>query len=71
MVFDTKMDFTGKSLYFATGCNSSKSYESRYAGVVKHESVHIVFTYAAINGIDIMAADTQNNYLTELCSKSY
>ena len=34
-----------------------------YAGVVSRESVHIAFTYAALNGTDIFAADIRNAYL--------
>jgi hypothetical protein len=34
-----------------------------YAGVVSRESVRIAFTYAALNGIDVYAADIRNAYL--------
>jgi len=34
-----------------------------YAGVVSRESVRIAFTYAALNGLDIFAADIRNAYL--------
>ena len=36
---------------------------STYAGVVSKESVHIAFTYAALNGIEVCAADIRNAYL--------
>ena len=36
---------------------------STYAGVVSRESVRIAFTYAALNGVDICAADIRNAYL--------
>lgn len=36
---------------------------SNYAGVVSEESVRIVFTYAALNQLDICAAAIQNAYL--------
>ena len=36
---------------------------STYAGVVSRESVRIVFTYAALNGLDVFAADIRNAYL--------
>jgi hypothetical protein len=36
---------------------------STYAGVVSRESVRIAFTYAALNGIDVFAADIRNAYL--------
>ena len=31
--------------------------------MVSRESVHIAFTYAALNGLDIFAADIRNAYL--------
>jgi len=36
---------------------------STYTGVVSRESVRIALTYAALNGIDVMAADIRNAYL--------
>ena len=36
---------------------------STYAGVVSRESVRIAFTYAALNNIDVFAADVRNAYL--------
>ena len=36
---------------------------STYAGVVSRDSVQIAFTYAALNGLDICAADIRNAYL--------
>ena len=43
---------------------------STYAGVVSRESVRITFTYAALNGLDVFAADTQNAYLQAPSSQS-
>ena len=64
IIFDVMMDFTMKDRYVATGLHASKSDESHYAGVVSCESVCVDFTYADLNGIDIMASDIQNSYLT-------
>ena len=36
---------------------------STYAGVVTHESVRITFIYAAVNNLDVLAADFKNSYL--------
>ena len=36
---------------------------STYAGLVSRESVRIAFTYTAINGLDVFAADIRNAYL--------
>jgi len=45
---------------------------STYAGVVSRESIRIALTYAALNGIDVMAADIQNAFLqAPLTEKHY
>jgi hypothetical protein len=36
-----------------------------YAGVVSRESVRIALTYAALNGLEVCAADIRNAYLQE------
>ena len=43
--------------------------ESTYTGVVSRESVRIAFTLAALNDLDIFAADIQNTYLTAPCGE--
>ena len=37
--------------------------ESNYSGVVYIDSVRIVLTYAALNDVDVTAADIKNAYL--------
>ena len=71
MIFDANMDFTSKSWYVATGFHAYKSDESRYVGVVSCESVCTAFTYAYLDGVDIVAADMHNAYLTELLYENY
>ena len=44
---------------------------STYVGLVSKESVRIAFTYAALNGLDVWAADVQNTFLQAPCSKKY
>jgi len=44
---------------------------STYAGVVSRESVRIALTYAALNDIDIVAADIRNAYLQAPSSQKY
>ena len=44
---------------------------STYAGVVSRESVRIAFTYAALNGVEVMAADILNTYLQAPSSEKY
>ena len=60
LIWDVKMDFTRKARWVLDG---HKTAESTYAGVVSHASVRIAFTYAALNGVDVMAADIQNAYI--------
>ena len=71
MVFDMKMSFTRKSQYVDTGCHATKSDDSLYAGVVSCEIFCIDFTYATLNGVDIMSDDIQNTYLTSPSSEKY
>ena len=54
-IFDTKMEFTRKSCFVASGCHATKYDERRYSVVVSCESVRIAFTYDALNGNYMMA----------------
>lgn len=71
VIFDVKMDFTRKARLVFGGHRTSNPEGSTYAGVVSRESVRIAFTYAALMGLDIMAADIQNAYLSAPCSQKY
>ena len=63
LVWDVKMDFTRKAQWVLDGHKTPEPEGSAYAGVVSRESVRITLTYAALNGIDVFAADIQNAYL--------
>ena len=63
MVFDVNMDFTRKSRWVLDGHKTPDPIGSTYAGVVSSESVRINFTYAALNDLEIFAADIRNTYL--------
>ena len=63
MIFDVKMDFTRKARFVLDGHKTPSPLGSTYAGVVSRESVRIAFTYAALNGLDVFAADIRNAYL--------
>ena len=63
LMFDVKMDFTRKARWVLDGHKTPKPTGSTYAGVVSRESMCIAFTYAALNGLDVCAADIQNAYL--------
>ena len=63
LVWDLKMDFTRKARWVLDGHKQADPIGSTYAGVVSRESVCIAFTYAALNEVDICAADIRNAYL--------
>ena len=57
------MDFTRKARWVLDGHKTPDPIGSTYAGVVSRESVRIALTYAALNGLDVFAADIRNAYL--------
>lgn len=63
LIWDVKMDFTRKARWVLDGHKMPDPVGSKYAGVVSRESVRIAFTYAALNGLDVYAADIRNAYL--------
>eukprot|EP00980_Cylindrotheca_fusiformis_P023766 scaffold10951_cov72-Cylindrotheca_fusiformis.AAC.1 len=63
LIWDVKMDFTRKARWVLDGHKTPDPMHSTYAGVVSRESVRIAFTYAALNGLDVCAADIRNAYL--------
>ena len=63
LVFDVKMDFTRKARWVLDGHKMPKPTGLTYVGVVSRESVHIAFTYATLEGLDVCAADIRNVYL--------
>ena len=63
LIWDVKMDFTRKARWVLDGHKCPDPEGSTYAGVVSRESVRIALTYAALNGLDVYAADIRNAYL--------
>ena len=63
MIFDVKMCLTRKARFVAGGHMTDPPKESTYSSVVSRDSVRIAFTIAALNDLDILAADVQNAYL--------
>ena len=63
LVWDVKMDFTRKARWVLDGHKTPDPIGSAYAGVVSRESVRIALTYAALNELDVFAADIRNAYL--------
>ena len=63
IIWDLKMDFTRKARWVLDGHKTADPVGSTYAGVVSRESVRIALTYAALNELDVCAADIRNAYL--------
>ena len=63
LVWDVKLDLTRKARWVLDGHKTAAVDYSTYAGVVSRESVRILLTYAALNGLDVCAADIRNAYL--------
>jgi hypothetical protein len=57
------MDFARKARWVLDGHLAPSPIGYMYAGLVSRESVRIAFTYAALNGLDVFAADIRNAYL--------
>ena len=71
LVFDVKMDFTRKARWVKDGHRTPDLEDNKYAGVVSRESVRIALTYAALHGIDVLAADIRNAYLQAPTSEKH
>jgi len=67
MIFDIKMDFTRKAWFVAGGHTTETPASTTYSSVVLRDSVRIAFMFAALNGLDILAADVGNAYLNADC----
>ena len=60
IIFDVKMDFTRKAGWALDGHKCKDPEGSTCAGVVSRESVRMALTCAALNGLDVCAADIRN-----------
>ena len=63
LVWDVKMDFTRKARWVLDGHKTPDPIGSTHAGVVSRESVCIALTYAALNDLNVFAANIRNAYL--------
>ena len=63
IIYDVKMDITRKARFVMDGHLCPDPIDLNFAGVVSRDSVRIVFTYAALNELDICAADIKSAYL--------
>ena len=69
MIFDIKMgeNFRRKARMVAGGHKTVTPSSLTYSSVVSRDSVRIALTIAALNGLDVLACDIQNAYLTAPC----
>ena len=63
LIWDVKMDLKRKARWVKDRHRTADPLGSNYAGVFSRDSVQIEFTYAALNGLDICAANIQNAYI--------
>jgi hypothetical protein len=63
VIFDVKMeDFWRKARLIAGGHMTNPPAAATYASIVSRESICIALTAAALNDLDLLAADIQNAY---------
>ena len=69
MIFDIKLgeNFRRKARLVGGGHKTVTPASITYSSVVSRDSVRIALTIAALNGLDILACDIQNAYLTAKC----
>ena len=69
MIFDVKMgeNFRHKARFVAGGHTKETPLSLTYSSVVSQDSVRIILLITALNGLQVMACDIQNTYLTENC----
>ena len=63
LIFEVKFDLWRKARYVAGGNLTEPPSTMTYSSVVSRESIRIGFLVAALNDLDVLAADIQNGYL--------
>lgn len=63
MVFNVKMDLTGKSRFVANGNKTTAPASTIYSSVVSRDLVCLAFLVAGLNDLKVKAADVTNAYL--------
>ena len=69
MFFDVKLgeNFNRYARLLGGGHMTTAPDSMTYSSVVSRDSVQISLTISALNDLNILACDTQNAYLTEVC----
>ena len=65
-MFDVNMSFTSKARWVLDRHKTPSPVGSTCAGLVFRENVRIAFTYAALNGLDVIVADIKKNHTLRL-----
>jgi hypothetical protein len=60
LVWDVKMDFTRKARWVLDGHKTPNPIRSTHAAAASRDSIQIAFTCAALNGLNVFAADIRN-----------
>jgi hypothetical protein len=63
IIFDVRMDFERKARFVAGGHMTDPPTTLTYSSVVSRDSIRIAFLLAALNDLEILAADVGNAYL--------
>jgi hypothetical protein len=69
IIWDVKADFTRKARYVAEGYRTDPPAALCYASVVSRESVRLAFLIAALNDLDVLAADLGNAFINSPCAE--
>ena len=65
LIFDINIDFTRKPRMVVGGHMTDPTASITYLTIISCDSVRILFVIAAMNGLDILAADIANTYLND------
>ena len=63
MIFDIKFDLTKEAQFVAVSHQTNEPKNLTFSSLVSYDSIHIAFTLAALNNLDILSVDVQNAYL--------
>ena len=71
LIFDVKLDLRRKARWVKLGNRTSDTGAPSYAGVAARGSARVALTYAALNGMDVAAADAKSAYLAAPTSEKH
>ena len=62
-------NFRQKARYCSGGHKTKSPADLTYSTVISRDSVRIILTTSAMNGLEVMGADVQNEFLTSPCKE--